>query len=370
MTAVMAAAVYHGRGDIRVEERPVPEVRPGELLVRVATAGVCGTDSGEWDHGPVQHPVHARHPASGHLGPVIPGHEFSGTVEAVGPGVDADWLGREVASCGAVACGTCPPCARGESNRCTTYVGVGLHRDGALAGYVLTPPESCVPLDGLGISLDEAALCQPMAIAVHCASRAGDIEGQTVVVLGVGGIGTFLTYALAESGATVVAVDLDAARLELARELGAHRSVQTSGDDGDAALIRDAIGEDELRVVFEVSGTRGGLATALAVSPPGTRIVAVGIQGRPVEVDLAALTVRELSLIGTNAQVRETDFPRAVELVARRAGRWAAVAPWVLPLEDLVEGALRPMSEGRPPAVKTLIDPWSRTRRPLRGGTS
>jgi len=183
----MAAAVYHGRGDIRVEERPVPEVRPGELLVRVATAGVCGTDSGEWDHGPVQHPVHARHPASGHLGPVIPGHEFSGTVEAVGPGVDADWLGREVASCGAVACGTCPPCARGESNRCTTYVGVGLHRDGALAGYVLTPPESCVPLDGFGISLDEAALCQPMAIAVHCASRAGDIEGQTVVVLGVGG---------------------------------------------------------------------------------------------------------------------------------------------------------------------------------------
>ncbi len=368
MVAVMAAAVYHGRGDIRFEERPVPDAGPGDLLVRVATVGVCGTDSGEWDHGPVQHPVTTRHPASGHLGPVVPGHEFSGTVVGVGEGVDPVWLGREVASCGSVACGGCPPCLRGESNRCATYVGVGLHRDGALAGYVTTPPESCVPIDGRGISLDEAALCQPMAIAVHCVSRAGGVEGQTVVVLGVGGIGTFLTYALVESGATVVAVDLDGGRLELARELGAHRVVRTRGDDDDAERIRAAVGPEELRIVFEVSGTAGGLRTALAVSPPGTRVVAVGIQRRPLEVDLAALTVRELSLIGTNAQVRESDFPRAVELVARRAGRWAAVAPTVIPLADLVDGALRPMSEGRPPAVKTLIDPWSNERRPIRGG--
>jgi len=364
----MAAAEYHGRGDIRFVERPVPEVGAGDLLVRVAAVGVCGTDTGEWDHGPVQHPVQTRHPASGHLGPVVPGHEFSGTVVGVGEGVDPAWLGRDVASCGSVACGSCPPCRRSESNRCTTYVGVGLHRDGALAGFVTTPPESCVAVDGLGLSLDEAALCQPMAIAVHCMSRAGGIEGQTVVVLGVGGIGTFLTYALAESGATVIAVDLDEERLELARELGAHQVVRTRGDEGDAELVRAAVGHEELRVVFEVSGTAGGLRTAIAVSPPGTRVVAVGIQARPLELDLAALTVRELSLIGTNAQVRETDFPRAVELVARRAGRWGAVAPTVIPLRELVDGALRPMSEGHPAAVKTLIDPWSDERRPIRGG--
>lgn len=370
MVAVMAAAVYHGRGDIRFEERPVPHARAGELLVRVAATGVCGSDSGEWHHGPVQLPVTTRHPSSRHLGPVVLGHEFSGTVESVGDGVDPAWQGREVASCGAVACGSCPPCGRGESNRCRTYVGVGLHRDGALAGFVSTPPESCVAIDGLGISLDEAALCQPMAIAVHCISRAGEVAGQTVVVLGVGGIGTFLTYALVESGAKVIAVDLDAERLETARDLGALRTVRTAGDASDAARVREAIETEELRVVFEVSGTAGGLRTAIEVSPPGTRIVAVGIQASPLEVDLAALTVRELSLVGTNALVREADFPRAVELVARRAGSWDLVAPWVLPLRELVEGALRPMSEGRAPAVKTLIDPWATERRPIRGGSA
>src|SRR5690606_2040630 len=106
------------------------------------------------------------------------------------------------------------------------------------------------------------------------------------------------------------------------------------------------------------------------ISPPGTRVVAVGIQARPVELDLAALTVRELTIIGTNALVRETDFPHAVELVARRAGRWDLVAPWVLPLSELVEGALRPMSEGKARAVKTLIDPWATERRPIRGGSA
>lgn len=370
MVAVMSAAVYHGRGDIRVAERAVPQARPGELLVRVAAVGVCGSDSGEWHHGPVQHPVEARHPASGHLGPVVPGHEFSGIVEGIGDGVDPAWLGREVASCGAVACGACPPCGRGESNRCRSYVGVGLHRDGALAGFVSTPAESCVVVDGLGLSLDEAALSQPMAIAVHCISRAGEVAGQTVVVLGVGGIGTFLTYALVEAGARVIAVDLDAERLEIASELGAHRVVRSAGTESDAAAVREAIGIEELRVVFEVSGTAGGLRTAIEISPPGTRVVAVGIQARPVELDLAALTVRELTIIGTNALVRETDFPHAVELVARRAGRWDLVAPWVLPLSELVEGALRPMSEGKARAVKTLIDPWATERRPIRGGSA
>lgn len=370
MVGSMAAAVFHGRGDIRFERRPVPEVGAGDLLIRVATVGVCGTDVGEWAHGPVQHPVTTAHPASGHLGPVVPGHEFSGTVEAVGEGVDPAWLGRDIASCGAVACGHCPPCERGESHRCRSYVGVGLHRDGALAGWVTTPPESCVAIDGHGISLDEAALCQPMAIAVHCARRAGDIDGQSVVVLGVGGIGAFLTYVLVETGARVIAVDLDPARLEIASELGAHSVVRTTGGADDGDLVRAALGDDELRVVFEVSGTAGGLRTATDLAPPGARIVVVGIQSRPVEVDLAALTLRELSLIGTNAQARESDFPRAVELVARRAGRWGVVAPWVLPLDELVDGALRPMSEGRPPAVKTLIDPWSQQRRPIHGGNS
>ncbi len=361
----MQAAIYRGSRDIGFEEVDVPTAAPGELLIRVGTVGVCGTDVNEWVGGPQQHPFGTPHPVTGHEGAIIPGHEFSGTVVALGDGVGPEWLGREVASCGSVACGSCPPCQRGQSNQCRRYAGVGLHRDGALAEFVTTPVENCLDLAGSGLSLDEAALCQPMSIAVHNVSRSGGVDGQLVVVVGVGGIGTFLVYALVESGAHVLAVDVDPARISLAEEMGAQEILLVSGDAQDAAAVLAQVGERELRVVFEVTGTGGGLATALAVAPKGGRIVVVGVQRAPVEIDLSALTLQEKMLIGTNALVRETDFPRALELVARRAGRWHPVAPRVVPLADYVEEALVPMSEGRPRAVKTLVDPSASRVRPL-----
>ena len=112
----MRAAVYHGRRDLRFEEVPVPSPGPGELLIEVGTVGVCGSDVGEWAHGPHQHPVDTPHPATGHHGPIIPGHEFSGVVVGLGVGVDERWLGSSIASCGSVACGRCPACLRGETN--------------------------------------------------------------------------------------------------------------------------------------------------------------------------------------------------------------------------------------------------------------
>jgi len=361
----MLAAVYHGRGDIRVEEIPVPVPNVGDLLLRVGTVGVCGTDAGEWDHGPVQIPLERPHPASGWVGPMPIGHEFSGTVVAVGDGVSEDWVGQRVASCGSAPCGECAACGRGESNLCRRYAGVGLHRPGALAGYVSTPAGSCVSIEGLGISLDEAALAQPMGIAVHNVRRAGDVDGQLVLVLGTGAIGAFLVLALKAAGAVVIAADVDAERLDIARELGADELVRVAAGPGDAALLQDAVGGRELRVVFEVSGTAGGLATSLAVAPTGARIVSVGIQRRPVELDLGRLTIREQSIIGTNALVRELDFPRAVELIASRPGGWGRIAPEVLPIGELVSGALEPMAQGRAPAIKTLIDPWATARRPV-----
>lgn len=367
----MRAAVYHGREDIRFEDVPVPSPPPGELLLEVGTAGVCGSDVGEWAHGPQQHWFDRPHPATGHQGAIIPGHEFSGTVVAVGEGVDPSWLGKPVASCGSVACGHCDACTRGQSNQCLEYAGVGLHRHGALAEYVVTPPENCLSLEGTGLTLDEAALCQPMSIAVHNVSRAGGVDGQVVVVLGVGGIGTFLVYALVESGAEVVAADVDPARLELALELGARRTALVSGEpEHDVAVIRDVLAGDGARVVFEVSGSRGGVTTALDLAPRGCRIVLVGIQKSPVEIDLGTVTMEERILIGTNALVREVDFPRALELVARRRGRWSVIAPRVVPLESYVDEALRPMSQGRPKAIKTLVDPRTTQARALRSGES
>ncbi|ALJ21767.1 zinc-dependent alcohol dehydrogenase [Microbacterium sp. No. 7] len=351
----MRAAVMHGKGDIRIESVPVPSALPGELLLQVSAVGVCGTDAAEWANGPKLFPIEVPHPVTGHVGPMIVGHEFAGTVVDVGEGVDPSWIGRLVASCGSMPCGECDECTGGRSNLCRRYAAVGLHRDGALAAYVSAPLGSCVDVGVLGLGPDEAALAQPMAIAVHSMRRARLRPGDVAVVQGVGGIGAFLISALVDAGARVVAVDLSEERLGIARSLGADVTI-LAGTDEARQRIADEF-TDRIPVFFEVTGSDPGLQLALDIVPMGTEIVMVGIHKAPRTIDLARVTVRELSLIGTNAMVRETDFPEAARLVAARRGQWGEIAPAPLPLDDLVDGALRPMSEGRPPAIKTLIHP-------------
>lgn len=352
----MRAAVLHGQRDIRIEDVEIPQLRSGEVLVKVGSVGVCGTDAAEWATGPSMFPVHQRHGVSGHLGPMIPGHEFSGVVVDVGPGVDTTWTGRAVASCGSSCCGVCRECRTGRSNLCADYYSIGLHRDGALAEYVATPVGNCLPVDDLGLTLDEAALAQPMGIAVHAISRAALDDDGPVLVQGVGGVGAFLVYALAQQGVRVIATDRLRNRLSLADELGSDQTCLVSGD-GDASSIRELTDGRPISVIFEVSGSQAGLRTALELAPMGGKVVLVGIQKQPHDVHLAVVTVREMTLVGTNALVRETDFPRAVELLASRRGKWGAIAPVVLPLESLVSGALEPLSTGQQLEIKTLIDP-------------
>ncbi len=353
--ATMRAAVLHGRRDLRFEEVPTPSAGPGELLIEVTAVGVCGTDAAEWSHGPKLFPIDTAHPVTGHRGPLTIGHEFAGRVVAVGEDVDAAWVGRLVASCGAAPCGRCALCREGRSNVCRQYSAVGLHRPGALARYVAAPVASCVDADAWGLDPHEAALVQPMSIAVHAARRSGAAPGDVAVVQGVGGIGAFLIHVLVDLGARVIAVDLDPARLALARELGAAETI-TGGTSATAELLTAAWGE-ELPVFFEVTGSQRGMDLAIDTAPMGTTIVAVGIAKAPAPVDLGRVTVRELTLVGTNAMVRETDLGDAARLVAARAGRWDAVAAAPLPFEQVVDGALAPIAEGRPPAVKSLVLP-------------
>ncbi|MGV9194610.1 zinc-dependent alcohol dehydrogenase [Microbacterium sp. MC2] len=355
LPATMHAAVLHGRRDLRIETVPTPVAADGELLLEVTAVGVCGTDAAEWAHGPRLMPIEAEHPVTGHRGPLTIGHEFAGRVVAVGAEVDPAWLGRLVASCGAAPCGQCALCLGGRSNVCRRYAAVGLHRDGALARYVSTPVASCVDAGARGLSAHEAALVQPMAIAVHAARRSGIQAGDVAIVQGVGGIGAFLIHVLADLGAHVVAVDLDPQRLALAADLGADATI-LAGTASSAAEITAAWGE-QLPVFFEVTGSAPGLDLAIEIVPMGSTIVTVGIAKAPAPVDMARVTVRELLLVGTNAMVRETDLDEAARLVAARAGRWEPVTGAPLPFEALVDGALAPIAAGRPPAVKTLILP-------------
>jgi (R,R)-butanediol dehydrogenase/meso-butanediol dehydrogenase/diacetyl reductase len=211
--------------------------------------------------------------------------------------------------------------------------------------------------------LDEetAALGQPMAIAVHSFRRGRLEQGDDAVVIGAGGIGAFLVYAAAEAGARVAVVDLSPERLELASRLGAAVTIDASA----GAPLAESLAEAGVRplVVYEVTGAGAVLLEALDVVLPGGRVVVVGLQPEPQTIDLRRLTLTETELVGTNAHVCGVDLPEALRLLASRGTAWADVAPLVLSLDELVDDGLRPLAAGRATRVKTLIDPWARTRR-------
>lgn len=351
----MRAAVYRGRGDIRIEETAEPVPLSDELLIRVTAVGICGTDGHEYGHGPFQFAVPSRS-GWGPAGALIPGHEFSGVVVGTGRDVTGFGEGDLVASASGAACGECRWCQRGRTNLCLRYETVGLQRHGGLAQFCAVPAASCAVVDPAILTPDAAALGQPMAIAVHAVSRGEPTAGMEVLVIGAGGIGAFLVFALAQSGARVSVIETDASRRELALGLGAIRAVPPAP----AETLRASLGEGHApELVYEVTGNPGGLALALGSLGRGTRLVVVGLQGAPAELDLRMLSIREAELIGTNAVVAADDLPRALRLLGRRTGSWADVAPVALALDDLVDQGIRPLASGTSTRVKTLVDPWT-----------
>jgi threonine dehydrogenase-like Zn-dependent dehydrogenase len=344
----MRAAVYHGPGDVRVTSVRTPAPGPGELLIRVGAAGICGSDAAEYAR-----PHLIRTAPDGTPDVVVLGHEFAGEVEAVGPGAPASLVGQAVACGAGISCGRCAMCARGRTNLCRGYHTLGFHRDGGLAEYVTAPAAVCVPVGDRGLSLDTAALAQPMAVAVHARERGGVRDGHVVLIVGAGGIGSFLAYACAAAGAQTWVADVADARLAAARALGAARVISARDTDPADAMAAAGARAD---VIFEVSGTVAGLDAALRAARPGARLVAVGVQKEPYAARLAEWTLAELDILGTVAHVCATDLPAALDLLAA-GDAWDAVAPAVLPLDDLVPSGLIPLGAGTPGQIKTLIDP-------------
>lgn len=355
--------MFHGRGDVRVEDVEDPSPGPGQVLLRVHASGICGTDAHEYAHGPAMFPIDVRHPVSGHVGPMIPGHELSGTVVATGKGVAGVAVHDFVVSGAASSCGTCIHCSRGRDNLCLRHATVGLHRHGGLAQWCAVDARTCRRAPE-SLTRDAATLAQPMAIAAHAVGRSRLAADDHAVIIGAGGIGTFLTYAAVATGARVTVLDLDAGRLDQAERLGAHDGHVPQPD----VPIREQLGVAPglPTVTFEVTGHPSGLATALDLVPAGGRLTVVGMQGRPSTLDLRDVAIRELELIGTNALICRTDIPRALELLAARDGTWDDIAPIAVSLDDLVDVGLVPLASGHAERIKTLVDPWAAASRPTR----
>ena len=226
MADQMIAAVFHASADVRVEKLDIPTPVAGEVLVKVLRSGICGTDASEYKSGPKMFPINAPHAMSGHVGPMVIGHEFIG--EVIGQGTGGFNAGDLVASGAGISCGKCVRCQQGRTNLCDKYVTLGLNRHGGLAEYVCVPVSTLVKIPA-EMNLDAAGIAQPLAVGLHAARRSGAKDGDRVLLIGAGAIGTFVLTALKHLVNVEVAVmDFAGSRLERATRLGADNNIAAS----------------------------------------------------------------------------------------------------------------------------------------------
>ncbi|OJU83061.1 MAG: hypothetical protein BGO11_05055 [Solirubrobacterales bacterium 70-9] len=344
----MRAAVFHGAGDVRIEAVAAPgEPEPGQVLIAPSMAAICGTDASEYAHGPHMIPLHTRHPGSGHVGPLVLGHEFVGRVEAVGDGVESLAVGDRVVSGAGISCGECAWCREGRTNLCASYYTLGLNTHGGLADQVLSPASICVPVPD-SVADVGAAMAQPLAVAIHALDRGGVGPGMTVAVLGIGGIGGFLIGAASTRELDrLIAVDVDPGKLTLARAIGADEAIDARDADV-AAAIGEATGGEGADVVIEASGVAANPSIAIHATKRGGRVVIVGLQADPPPVDIFDAALREVDLIATVAHICDSNLPASLDVLARTelAGE---VLGEVVPMTRLVEDAIAPLAAGTAP---------------------
>src|SRR5579863_7572845 len=317
----MRAIVLDRPGSFRVAEVPDPVPGEGQIVVKVDACGVCGTDI---------HIMDGEFPPTPY--PITPGHEFAGTVAAVGPGVKPDLpVGAAVAVDPSLYCGYCRRCRAGRDNLCENWAAIGDTVSGAFAEYVAVPAVNAYRLPD-GIDGQLGAMAEPLACAVHGLRRLGPVFGEPVVVIGAGTMGLLLLQVLLEAGAGPVAVvDRVSERLEVARKLGADTAV-TSADALDGARFEVAV---------DATGAPQAIESAVGLLDRGGRLLVFGVSPAEAAIRVSPFRVYndELTITGSMAILRS--FGQAVDLLASGAVDPRLLLSEPLPLEEFGEAVHR-----------------------------
>lgn len=347
----MKAAVYHGPRDIRIEDIPEPTAGPGEVVVAVARNGICGSDLHTYVGS-------STGGASMHQPGVVLGHEFAGTVRETGADVDDLPRGTTVAIAPIEWCGECWSCRHGVPNLCrrlAIYGGYGRPLHGGLAPLVAVSRRSVFPAPA-GLAPVEAALAEPVAVAVHAVRRAPQLFGASVLVLGAGPIGLgVLQCARAAGASTVIVSERSAARHRAARALGASEVVDPTVDRP-VAVARDLTG-DGVDVVFDTAGAHAALADGIAAMRPRATLVSVAGWQEPARVDMGRATAKEIDVRFTMTYEPAVDFPAALELLASGGVDAATMITDHIPLERVVDLGLDALLHHPEQHIKILVDP-------------
>jgi L-iditol 2-dehydrogenase len=343
----MKALVLTSADHLEYLDVPEPAVGPRDVLIRVRACGICGSD------------VHGLDGSTGRrLPPIIMGHEAAGEVAATGSEVSTWRAGDRVTFDSTIYCGACELCLAGMVNLCPNRRVVGVacrefRQDGAFAEYVAVP-EHIVHALPAGVSYVAGALVEPLSVALHAISRIGPKPDDSVVVVGAGLIGLMIIQGLRARGLSrIVAVDIDEARLEIARRLGASTTILSDESDP-LAQIRAATTADGADAAFEAVGISATVSLAVESVRKGGSVVLVGNISPRVELPLQTVVTRQLTLSGSVASAGE--YPECLDMIARGSVDTDAL---VSARRPLAEGAdwFRRLRRGDGSLIKVVLEP-------------
>jgi len=323
----MKAIVAHAAKDLRIEDYPEEEPGAGEVKLRLATGGVCGSDLHYYHHGGFG-TVRLKQP-------MILGHEVSATVIELGSGVAGLEIGQLVAVSPSRPCRTCRYCQEGLHNQCLNmrFYGSAMpfpHIQGAFRETLVADAIQCVPADGL--TPGEAAMAEPLAVTLHATRRAGEMLGKRVLVTGCGPIGVLSILAARRAGAAeIVATDLSDFTLSLAKQVGADRIINTRDDP--EALAAYSADKGTFDVLYECSGATAALVGGIAALRPRGIIVQLGI-GSDMTLPMITITAKELELRGSFRFHEE--FAVGVDLMRKRLIDVRPLITHSVPLADAI----------------------------------
>lgn len=324
----MKAAIFISGGrPLEVREVATPTPGPGQVLVRVAGCGLCHTDLHYLDHGV----------RTFKTPPLILGHEASGVVANVGPGVENWREGDRVLIPAVLSCGRCSYCRAGRENLCRNLAMLGNHVDGAFGEYVVVPASELIRVpERLPLEL-ACVIADAVSTPYHAVTRRAEVRpGQTVAVVGCGGVGLNAVQCAVVAGASVIAVDRSEERLQVARELGASQVFNPEGvADPERELRRVADGGVD--VALEAVGTPATIRLAFAALRPGGRLVVIGYSAAEVAISAARLMFFELELVGSLG-CGACEYPEILRLVEAGKIRLEPIVSGTLPLDQINQG--------------------------------
>lgn len=352
----MKAALWYEKKDVRVEEIEEPKVNKGNVKIKVKWCGICGSDLHEYLGGPIFIPVGQPHPLSGNVAPVVLGHEFSGEVVEIGEGVANIKVGDRVTVEPIVACGKCPACREGKYNLCSS---LGFHglcgSGGGLAEYTVFPEEYVHKIPD-GMSYEQAALIEPIAVALHSIRIANFKTGDTAIVLGSGPIGLATIECLKAAGARLIIVlQRKSIRQEYAKRAGA--DVVLDPDEVNIAEeVKKLTGGVGVDTAFETTGAKVGFDIGIdSLKYEGTMVITSIWEG-DINFNPNVLVFSEKKIVGTLAYRHE--FPATISQIKDGRIKAEGYITKKIALDDIVEegfGALTGPEKKK--HVKILVTP-------------